>query len=183
MNERQIFVASESPLKLAVVERSFREVFSSLKMNLGVEGVAAASEINAQPVGLPETLRGAKNRSRNAREVIGTRQFSHLVSIENGIYRVQKRWLDAAMIILESTEGVAVIVQSAGVEIPQDVVEETRKRGFENTTIGDVMHGWYGYQSDDPHKRLTNGLISRADLLHQGLITAIGQMSRRGLLR
>lgn len=174
----KIFVASTSAHKLAAVKEASGEVFPDGELD--VQGAKAASEINEQPVGHEETLRGALNRLRNLKRIVGDTRYDLLVSMENGIFPVQidnrQAWFDLGWVVVEDAYGNQRFAHSTGIEFDATAVEEARRRGFEKTTAGSIIAERTGADATDPHAHLTGGKVPRSDMLKQSLKTALGQL-------
>lgn len=153
-----IVLTSQSPIKL----RALQGALDELNITANVVTVKAPSGVNEQPVG-DETRRGALNRIAAARE----QQAGDLyVSMENGLFHEDGIWTDCAVVVVEySPDGRPITVVSDGVIFPLDAVEEAQRRGFQTTTVGQVLAEW-GIVKDhaDPHVDLCG--TSRETLLH-----------------
>lgn len=134
----------------------------------------AKSEEPEQPWGLVQTTNGAINRSNNA--VIANTEDNKLLEdeisfgTENGIIEMtQGLFFDLAV----STcvfNGKRYFASSVGIQFPSKYVYETEKRinaGEVDLTVGKVIAEHTGCNHADPHLYLTNGKISRLDLLKQ----------------
>ena len=62
-NHELIVVGSKNPVKISCTQEGFMQAFDR---TFSISGVQAASEVSDQPMGLEETLLGAKNRAKNA---------------------------------------------------------------------------------------------------------------------
>ena len=134
-----IITASTSAIKTEAV----RNVFGRYQVNLF--SVDAKSGINAQPVNA-ETYTGASNRIKDvhSRYPYSKNGFGHwVIAIENGIFseRVnnQVNWFDRAVVIVQGSNGKQYRMDSEPVFIPDAYVDAARARGFDKTTIGQVM--------------------------------------------
>jgi len=142
----RIAVTSQNKLKIGVV----RKVYSSLGYSVEVVGYSTDSGVGEQPVN-DDTLGGAQNRISDLRSRVGG--LDRIVSIENGIFREGKQWVDRAVVVIynpythKEYRG-----YSFGVVFPEGYVEIARQRGFDTTTVGQVM-AEAGFVSDqkDPH--------------------------------
>lgn len=76
-----IIVASQNPVKIAAAHDGFQRMFPDAVFQ--VAGVGAESGVSEQPMTDDETLRGALNRARNAREQ--RPQAHYWVGIEGGV--------------------------------------------------------------------------------------------------
>ena len=161
---RTIVLASTSALKIEACRRAFP--------GDTIIPVKSSSGINEQPLG-DETLQGARNRLRHARE-----QFpdaSYFVSIENGIFEEDARYVDRAVVTVESAAGQVQVTLSDGVEFPGASVEEARSRGFETWTVGRVMQEQgVVKQHDDPHLDLSGR--SRVEYIDEAVRRAAGSL-------
>ncbi|MDQ7814761.1 MAG: DUF84 family protein [Patescibacteria group bacterium] len=131
------------------------------------------SAIAKQPVDFQWILAGARNR------VLFTAESCPdvpCIGIENGIVRAWNVHLDVACIAVLLPDGSWHYSSTPGIEIPEDVVKQAQERGFDNTTIGDILAEIHGCDNCDPHVLLTNGRLRRADLLAQGLYAVFTQI-------
>ena len=156
-------LGSLSPLKVCAVQSALRALTPTSTL-LTVE---AASDVSAQPVGRAETLQGAQTRARHAQAL---RPHAFAIGIENGIRECDGHWEDWAIVVLRSPTGREWFAESAPTPLPLDAVQETARRGFTTTTVGAVLHEWFGSPPNDPHTLLTHGHRSRAALLHETIL-------------
>lgn len=176
----RIAVASTSVHKVQAAKDACAHVFAD---DIVAEGFKAQSGVNEQPYGLEETLKGAENRLAHLRNIIGDQYFDLLVAMEGGIFSLgtgeDERYFDCGWVIASDAEGNTARGTCTGLEYPRDAVQEARKRGFETTTIGTVLQQ-RGLILDgtDTHASLTNGVLTRASVLHVGLLSALGQLLR-----
>lgn len=175
--ESHVLVASSSRIKLDAVKAAFA--------NCVVTGVPAASDINEQPLGHDETIRGAMNRLANAKqsEAYTSGVAAYAVSIENGIFSVtvpgeeRPRWFDLAWVVVEHVRsGSKALAHSMGLEFPAKYVDAAQARGFDTCTAGSVMAAETGCEKNDPHAWLTHQGASRSALLVEALKLALYQL-------
>ena len=167
-----VALGSESVLKKMAVETAFQRIFSDCKIEIVTTN--SDSGINDQPVGYTDTHLGAENRLNNTREKIYN--CDYYVSIENGIMKNVDIWMDFAWVIVgyeDPTEPMGRIISTA-IPFPEDLVEETRKKGFEKNTVGQLIADRSNGEakSNDPHVYLTG--VGRKDILEQAIRTALG---------
>ena len=176
-----IFVASTSKHKVDAVKNVSQKIFVNEEVH--VAGQKAASGINEQPVGNEETLLGAMNRLEALKKIIGTTVYDLLVSFENGVILVQvggtEKWFDLGWVFVEDKSGKQGIAHSIGIEFDAQYVQEAHEKGFETTTVGSVIAAHTGADSTDPHSYLTNGALSRSQMLSDSYRAALGQVLRR----
>ena len=150
-----IVVASKSKTKVRAVEAAFA------KYMVNVLATEAHSGISSQPVD-NETFDGACNRIKDARTrhlLTGHNADFLVVGIENGIFNQEvngkKVWFDKAVVIVETSGGKQYVRETSPVLLPAECVAIAQKRGFENTTVGQVMAETDSIiQHDDPHASL-----------------------------
>lgn len=174
-----VVIASTAEMKVGAVKRLLGEGFTVAGGT--VEGVKAASEINEQPFGHEETLRGALNRLANARKL--RPEASYYVAIENGIFEVVAhgpRFFDLAWVVVETGAGQQALAHSVGLEFPREFVEQARAVGFDKTHAGEKLAAAIaGVHLQDPHHWLSGRRLCREDLLLGALIAAWGQLHRQ----
>jgi len=86
MRTIRIVVGSTNPVKVAAVRDGFDAIFrtAGMTLELVVESVEAASSVSAQPMTDRETLRGARNRARDAAARAGPGACDFAVGVEGG---------------------------------------------------------------------------------------------------
>ncbi|MBO9494387.1 DUF84 family protein [Thalassotalea sp. G20_0] len=177
-----IVVGSESTMKISAVENAF----ACYKVN--VIATKAHSGINSQPVE-NETLTGAGNRIKDAKakyQSTGHNADFLLVAIENGIFHEQVNgqevWLDKAVVIVETSDGIQYIGKTSPVLLPAECVAIARQRGFENITVGQVMAEVDStVQHDDPHSSLPP-FKPRQEYLEETLVEMASTLERDKLI-
>lgn len=174
----KILVCSNSEHKLSATESVFKKLFPNEVVQ--VKGVKASSEINEQPVGHEETIKGALNRLKNAKTFMRGIVFDYCIAIENGLFKVEinhkTRWFDCAWVVVEDSNGNQRIALSSGLEFSESAVKKALEKGLETTTVGSIMTEETGCDGTDPQLFMTNNLVSRADMIKQALEIAIGQL-------
>jgi inosine/xanthosine triphosphatase len=160
----KIVLASTSPVKIDACKAAF-----GTAAGIDLVTVKAPSGVNEQPMN-DETLRGAFNRLAHARAAVPGADF--YVSIENGIFEEKGRYIDRAVVTVMDKSGTTATTYSDGVEFPRDSVEETRRRGFDQWTVGKVMQEQgIVRQHDDPHLDL--GGKSRVSHINETMAKAV----------
>jgi len=164
---RRVVVCSTSKQKKAAVEAALSATVISCK---------APSLVSDQPIGLDETLRGAKNRLAAILEGSDAEGADLAVAIENGVMRLlggdEEVWVDIAVVLLRDlATGAQSVSTSAGVQFPTAAVGDWAEAGGEGT-IGDVLAESLACDKQDPHVALTKGSFSRARLLENAIRVA-----------
>lgn len=163
-----IVVGSTSNIKVEAV----KEACAKLGISASVSGVDAPSLQNAQPVDFEEIYDGACNRAEFAQHKMPN---CVAIGIESGIFTFSHVTLDIALIVVLHN-GKKVITTSSGLRFPSVCVEVAEERGFESTTVGDIISKSHGGVSFDPHSTLTGGKVTRKDTLVVALEIALKQI-------
>ena len=145
------------------------------------QGGAATEQLNAEPFGFEEILRGATHRANAVTEKFGRNIVA--VGIENGILGpdplesniVKGVNLDIAVIVVLAY-GKRIVTNSSSIQLPFSEVMVARVIGFDTTTVGQIIADKFGSDPADPHSHLTRGRISRKDLLVRALVVAFQQI-------
>lgn len=155
---KKIVLASTSALKIEACRRAFP--------GFEIVPLKVPSGVNEQPIG-DETLRGAVNRIDAARAAAPSADY--YMAIENGLFQEGSAYVDRAVVMVESAEGIRCCTTSDGVAFPTEYVDEARRRGFDKWTVGRVMEEKGVVQKhDDPHKCLSGR--SRVEYLDEACL-------------
>ncbi len=158
----KVVLASTSAVKLEACRAAFG-------LEAEIITVKAPSGVNEQPLN-DETLTGAFNRIAAAKQLAPGADV--YVSIENGIFEEEGRYIDRPVIVVARGACENHITYGEGVEFPKGSVEETRRRGFDTCTVGRVMQEQgLVRQHDDPHRDL--GGKSRAEYITAAMRKAV----------
>lgn len=141
----KIVIGSKSAIKLAAC----KAVFPKDK----IIGVGVRSGVPEQPVSYETVLDALQRRLNCIKE---NNNADVYIAIENGIYEIDGKWVDYPVVALSTRACPITVITGEGVEFPTVCVEEARRRGFNNTTVGDIMaeHGIIK-NTKDPHVCLT----------------------------
>lgn len=157
----KIVLASTSAVKLEALRAAFGA-------SAEIVTLKAPSGVNEQPLNA-ETLTGAFNRIGAAREAVPDADL--YVSIENGIFEEEGRFIDKPVVTVAKAQGAPEVTYGEGVEFPRGSVEEARRRGFDQWTVGKVMQEQgLVRQHDDPHLDLSGK--SRAEYIRDAVVAA-----------
>lgn len=159
-----IIVASANPAKISAVADAFCEAFPG--QSFSIEGISVSSEVRDQPLSADETLRGARNRVKNARQI--RPEADYYVGLEAGI---DDHYTFAWMVIENGNQrGEA---RSASLPLPALALEKIQQ-GIE---LGDVMDEMFNQQNIKQKggaiAMLTNNILSRSSVYQQALILAL----------
>lgn len=138
------------------------------------------SKIPPQPKKLAQMLRGAKNRAKEMRE-----RYPNLdiwMGIESGVLEDYDDEgdgisMDLAVIVIVYGNGKKdwVYSTSPGVIFPEKFMAEWVASGREGT-VGEIIAANLGGTKSDPHRSLTDGRVTRAQTLVDGIKTALLQL-------
>jgi len=85
-------------------------------------------------------------------------------------------WIDLAWVIVSDRHEQQWVSTSGGVPCSVKHVEAAKDNGYSKTTVADMMaKDVKNLNTKDPHSYITEGLVSREDLLYEALLSAIGQ--------
>ena len=175
-------VTSEGESKMGATEDVLNELFPSEKIE--VIGKKFGSDVDEQPEGKDMTMRGALNRflaTENSLKVDGKHPVNRqeaIVSFESGIeLGIDGEYYDFCYVIVQRPDGKVSVKKTVLTKFPRAAVEEAARRGFDLTTVGEVMKEMKLIENEkDPHKKLTG--IPRRKLLKNALIEAIIDLAR-----
>ena len=155
-NIRRVAVGSKNPVKLGAV----RAVLARCAPDVPVDGVAAASGVPDQPVGDAETILGATNRARAAREALDADLG---VGIEGGVVDGLAGMRTCAWAVAVGRDGVAHVGGSLSMPLP-DAVAALIRDGVELGHAIDQLVGTENIKHGAGAVGiLTEGLVSRQD--------------------
>eukprot|EP00211_Chloroparvula_japonica_P013748 CAMPEP_0119137534 /NCGR_PEP_ID=MMETSP1310-20130426/23819_1 /TAXON_ID=464262 /ORGANISM="Genus nov. species nov., Strain RCC2339" /LENGTH=125 /DNA_ID=CAMNT_0007128631 /DNA_START=79 /DNA_END=453 /DNA_ORIENTATION=- len=109
----KVVLASVSEIKLNSCWAAFRECFVGCRVQVvGVKGID--SNVNDQPMGMDETIQGARNRLVGLLARPDVRGADFAVSIENGVVKVGSYNFDIGFcVIRDLATGLEALVPSA----------------------------------------------------------------------
>jgi inosine/xanthosine triphosphatase len=167
----RVIVASENPAKVRAAEDGFRLVFPGAPLHvLGLDGIP--SGVAEQPMSDDETLRGAANRARRARERQPDADF--WVGMEGGVHPSTDGQLDAfAWIVIIDRHGASGQSRTATFPLPPAVARLVHA-GVELGHANDRV-----FSETDSKRRggavgsLTRGLIDRPAYYAHAVVLAL----------
>lgn len=152
-----------------------------------VVGFAAESQVRDQPIGLEETLRGARSRLTRVIESPDAAGADLAIAVENGIVCVRfgdnptdnptdEAWLDLALcVVRDLVSGKEGVSSSMGIALPPAEIAEWAESGAEGT-FGAWLAAETGCDQQDPHSYLTRGQHPRKVLLQQAISAALARL-------
>ena len=94
----KIIIASKNPIKISATKLAFEQVFPNETFQF--EGVSISSDVNDQPMSNNETLKGAINRSNNAK--LECMDADYWIGIEGGVEKKGSEMQVFAWIYIQS---------------------------------------------------------------------------------
>ena len=170
---KTLVVASRNPVKLAAAEQGFRRLFAGVEVT--VEGVSVPSGVADQPRTDVETLTGAENRARSARQQVPSADF--WVGLEGGLEERDGGFHAFAWVVALGTGSDTGVVEgrsrTASFELPPPVAELVRQ-GMELGHADDQVFGRSNSkQGAGAVGLVTEGLIDRQGLYEPAVVLAL----------
>ena len=165
---RQVIIASENQVKASAVKNAFQRMFPGESFE--ITGVSIPSDVNDQPMGDTETLRGAKNRVNHAAREHAADFF---VGIENGIDESEDGMQNFARVVVRGSDGTIGTARSAGYFLPPRIAEIVRQ-GKTLEEAGDTVLGTTGIgHQKGIINHVTGAAVTRIDYLAEAVIFAL----------
>lgn len=167
----RIIVGSQNPAKLEAVSAAFANFFP--ESSLEVQPVSVPSGVNAQPLSDTETLLGATNRARAARELEENADF--WLGIEGGLQQspgAVNSFLSFSWVVVLGRKQVGR-GRSASFELPQAICDLIRQ-GLELGDADDLVFGVTGSKRGSGGVGLlTDGRVSRSQFYAEAVKLAL----------
>lgn len=164
----QVNVGTKNPAKI----RAVKKALAGLGWKAVVVPNKTDSGVSAQPFGIKETVRGAKNRAKAAFEK-STCDFG--LGMEAGLFEVEKnRWMDiGACTVFDGTD--FSLGFTPAFEVPQKMVDWMKTHASE---MGPAFEALYGGEKNIGQKKgaiglLTRGKYERSRLWENAVIMAL----------
>jgi non-canonical (house-cleaning) NTP pyrophosphatase len=148
-----------------------------VRIGLQVEivGYDVESNVMAQPLSIQEVHEGAQNRHEKLRRLVGEKD-SYLVTSESGVIKPfhGAPWKGCEVVVIErQPDGMGMVGIDLGIEYPQEMMDKVPSKYAD---LGVLLKVEHGITEKDPPSYLTNGRISRAELIEQALFKVLAQM-------
>ncbi|MEK7592288.1 MAG: inosine/xanthosine triphosphatase [Patescibacteria group bacterium] len=168
MKTYTIAVGSLNPVKVQAVEDAFALVFPEFKILS--KGTEVSSGVSDQPMSDEESIRGAKKRAKDARDVCDA-DFG--VGIEGGLQKTDGLWFDTGWIVVVDKKGNEGIGSTIKMEVPEKILEEIYK-GKELGEVIDLVFGTDNAKQKEGHFGLmTKNAITRTSAYKDGVVAAL----------
>ena len=164
----KIIIASRNPIKINATKLAFEQMFPDKIFQF--EGVNISSDISDQPMSNNETLKGAINRSNNAK--IECMDADYWVGIEGGVEKKGNEMQVFAWIYIQSKEMVGK-ARTATFDLPSKIIELINS-GMELGDADDVIFNRRNSkQKNGAVGILTKDLIDREKYYTHAIIMAL----------
>jgi len=165
---KTIIVASNNPVKSEAVLNGFKQVFPEEEFN--IQGVGIASNVSDQPMGDHETLCGARNRAKTAKEVHP--EADYWAGLEGGVDKFEDVWVAFAWIVILSQNGEGV--SRTGIFTLPPEVAKLIQSGIELGEADDIVFGTNNSKQTNGAVGLLSGdALTRSGLYTEGVILAL----------
>lgn len=168
MTDIPIIVASQNPVKIACVKGAFRKVLDVTGMEF--IGTSVPSQVSAQPLTDKETLLGAQNRVKNARDKHPNAEY--WVGIEGGIEIKNGEMSAFAWVVIESRNQSGK-ARTGVFYLPNKIAELVRADVELGHADDIVFQRKNSKQKDGAIGILTKGVIDRTLYYEQAVIMAL----------
>lgn len=166
---KKIIVASKNPVKVNATLIAFEKMFPEELFE--AEGVEVSSDISDQPMSHDETLNGALNRIRNAKQQ--NPEAHYFVGIESGIEHQNNEMGDVTWAVIESKEGKTGKGKSSMYFLPEKIRQHIRN-GIELGKADDLVFGrTNSKQGNGMIGYLTRDALTRVDYTVNALLCAL----------
>lgn len=163
-----VVVASQNPVKLAAAELGFARIFPEEAFTF--RGISVPSGVSAQPMSRAETLQGALNRARHAREAMPDAVYS--VGIEGGVEAVEGRLEVFAWVVV--LRDAMIGRAQTGVFMLPDEVARLIHAGKELGEADDIVFGRQNSKQDNGSiGLLTDDAITRTTYYIDAVVMAL----------
>ncbi|MDG6902712.1 MAG: inosine/xanthosine triphosphatase [Nitrososphaerota archaeon] len=162
-----VAVGTKNPAKVEGIRRGFAKYYPTVEL----KPIDSSSVAKAQPRGLEEMARGATARANLALTKAGGDLG---VGVEAGIFTIGDVYFDNQVAAVADALGRVSLGQSAGYSLPREDMERLFSEGNELERWAEKVSGIdeVGDKGGLIHY-LTKGIVSRADLTEQCVVTAL----------
>ncbi len=165
---KTVVVASRNPVKARATLAGFERMFPEAEFRLHT--VSVESGVSHQPMTEAETLQGAENRARAARESVS--EGDYWVGIEGGIEDMVEGMLAYAWIVVLSS-GPTGKGRTGGFLLPESVARRVRA----GQELGDANDAVFGRSNSKQQEGaiglLTGKVMDRTELYEHAMVLAL----------
>lgn len=165
----KIIVSSKNPVKINASETGFKKMFSI--EDVVCESVSVPSGVSDQPMSEEETLLGAMNRVKNAKNVVS--EADYWVGIEGGLKEENGEMETFAWVYIENKFGKMGKGRTGSFLLPEKLIALI-KEGKELGDADDIVFGTVNSkQNKGTVGVLTKGVVDRTDYYIHAVILAL----------
>lgn len=166
----KIAVGSKNPVKIEAVHLAFQSLWPDQEFI--VEGVSVPSGVSDQPMSDEESIKGARNRARQALEITN---FDYGVGLEGGLHQIGEHYFNCGWIVVIDKNGNEGIGSTVKILTPPRILKFV-KEGLELGDANDVVFGKTNSKQGEGHVGLmTKNIITRSDGYKHGVIVALSR--------
>lgn len=166
----KIGVGSHNPVKLKAVEMAFKKVWPNkewIVMDSDVE-----SGVADQPMSDEESIKGAKNRAKQAIEKTGA---DYGVGLEGGLQKIGDNYFDGGWIVVRDKQGDEGIGSTLRMPVSEKMIDMINQ-GMELGTVDDIIFNKSNCKQAEGHFGLmTNNAVTRTKGYVDGVISALSR--------
>lgn len=166
----KVAVGSQNPVKIEATRRAFEALWPEEAWE--VFGIDASSGVSLQPMSDEESIRGARNRARQALERTGA---DYGVGLEGGLHKIGAYYFDCGWVVAINREGDEGIGSTARIVTPPRIIKLILE-GMELGAANDAVFGVTNSKQGEGHFGLmTKNVITRSDGYMQGVVMALSR--------
>jgi inosine/xanthosine triphosphatase len=171
---KKIIVASKNPVKIAAALAGFQRMFPGISYT--THGISVPSEVPEQPLSDAETLRGALNRAKNARQAEPEGDF--WIGLEGGVEDTPEKTPGtlqsfAWIVVIDRESGRIGKARTAAYYQPEEVARLVRG-GMELGHADDLVFGRSNSKQGNGNVGLLTGdVMNRESYYVQAVILAL----------
>lgn len=174
----KIVVASTNPVKMAATQRGFHRMFPADTARFHFESVRVPSGVREQPLSSAETLQGAMQRTRAARQRMP--EAAYWVGIEGGV-ETDRHGLSAfAWIVIRSAEGIGQS-RTGTFYLPPPVADLLRRGNELGEAMDTVFDTANSKHAGGAIGLLSDNAVDRTQLYEQAVVLALVPFKNAGL--
>ena len=169
-HNKKVAVGSKNPVKVEAVRLAFVALWPEIDWE--VVGVDVTSEVSNQPMSDKESIKGARNRSKKAREA----KKAHFgVGLEGGLHETEKMWFDCGWIVVTDDLGREGVGSTMRMMLSNKMMKLI-KEGKELGEVNDILFNKKNSKQAEGHFGImTKNTITRTQGYRDGVISALAR--------
>lgn len=168
----KVAVGSLNPVKIECVKQAFEALWPAKQWQ--VEGVEVNSGVSDQPMSIPESIKGARQRARTA---IKELDADYGVGLEGGLHKEDGTWFDYGWVVIVDKDGTEGSGSTIHMEVPPKVMKLIED-GLELGHANDEVFGRSNSKQAEGHFGLmTNNVITRTHGYRDAVVTALSRFT------